>query len=65
MLSGFSEYLREQYATQAPPTEHAATDQKADQTAVLVVTVIAFFTFMLLILLVPPFAQNMRDQKPT
>jgi hypothetical protein len=63
-LGGFSEYLREQYATQTPPTEHAPTDQKADEAAVLIVTIITFFTFMLLILLVPPFAQKMREQKP-
>jgi ABC-type Na+ efflux pump permease subunit len=61
-----SEDLRKQHAPQTPTPEHAAADQEAHKTAVFLVAMfafVAFVTFMLL-LLVPPFAQEMHEEKP-
>src|SRR5215467_13527587 len=62
--SAVSEDLREQYAPQTPTTEHAAADQEAHETAVLLIALFTFVTFVLLLFLVPPFAQQMREEKP-
>jgi flagellar biosynthesis/type III secretory pathway M-ring protein FliF/YscJ len=64
MVGSVLEDLRKQYAPQTPTTEHAAADQKAHKTAVLLLAMFAFVAFMLLFLLMAPFAQEMREEKP-
>jgi hypothetical protein len=60
-----SEDLRKQHAPQTLAAEHAAADQEAHETAVLVVAaLLTFIAFVLVLLLVPPFAQDMREEKP-
>jgi hypothetical protein len=63
MVGSVSEDLRKQHAPQTPTTEHATADQEAHKTAILLVAVFAFIAFMLLLLVVP-FAQEMREEKP-
>jgi hypothetical protein len=64
MVGCVSEDLRKQYAPQTPTTEHAATYHEANKTAVLLLAMFAFVAFMLLLILVASFAQEMRQEEP-
>jgi hypothetical protein len=67
MVGCVSQNLGKQHAPQTPTTEHAAADQEAHKTAVLPVAMFMFafaFVAFMLLLLVAPFAQEMREEKP-
>ena len=67
MVGCVSENLGKQHAPQTPTTEHAAADQEAHKTAVLLIATFMFafaFVAFMLLLLVAPFAQEMREEKP-
>jgi len=58
-----SEDLRQKHAPQTPTAEHAASDQEAHETAVLMISLFAFVALVILFFLVP-FTQQMREEKP-
>jgi hypothetical protein len=57
IVDSWLQNLRKQYTPQTPTAEHAAANQKAHETAVLIVTLVTFVVLGVFVFFLSPFAQ--------